>query len=383
MKESKKHKLSKKDKEKAILLGLIDLYIKTLKPIGSSYLKEKFFEFLSSATIRNYFSKLEEKGFLKQQHSSGGRIPTAQAYRLYAEECAKESGIFDKEQKTLGIKLKKETKEISSYLNESAEILSETLNLAVVLSAPKFDQDFIQNIKLIGLGKNQLICVIITDYGQIQTEIIYTTFEIEEKEIPLMEEFFLWRLNKAPRPIISSEPLLKLAQRLYNEAMLRHVAGYANFSQDLYRTGFSKLIHYSEFSDPIVLTNTLALLEEENRLRPFLKESLEKNQLLYHIGGEGALDASIISIPYRINQIPVGMIAVLGPLGIPYRKIFKTLLFTSQLISESLTNSIYKFKITYRPTKDSEKEIAKNSSRSILLEDKSLRSNNVRKPVKK
>src|SRR5580693_4132773 len=78
-------KLPKNDREQAVLIGLVELYLKTGKPIGSSTLQDHGFESLSSATIRNYFSKMEAAGYLKQQHTSGGRIPTAKAFRLYAD----------------------------------------------------------------------------------------------------------------------------------------------------------------------------------------------------------------------------------------------------------------------------------------------------------
>src|SRR3989344_4580366 len=78
-------KLSKVDREQSVLFGLIELYLKTGKPIGSHTLQENGFESLSSATIRNYFGKMEEQGYLKQQHTSGGRIPTQKAFRAYAE----------------------------------------------------------------------------------------------------------------------------------------------------------------------------------------------------------------------------------------------------------------------------------------------------------
>ena len=82
----KMKRLVKQDKEAAILFGLIELYIKTNEPVGSNSLKEKGFDYMSSATIRNYFAKLEEKGLLTQQHASGGRLPTAKAFKLYAEK---------------------------------------------------------------------------------------------------------------------------------------------------------------------------------------------------------------------------------------------------------------------------------------------------------
>lgn len=79
-------KPAKDQREKLILFGLVDLYLQSGKPIGSNTLRENGFEALSSATIRNYFAKLEEEGLVKQQHSSGGRIPTPLAYKIYAEE---------------------------------------------------------------------------------------------------------------------------------------------------------------------------------------------------------------------------------------------------------------------------------------------------------
>src|SRR3989344_4935062 len=107
-------KLPKTDREQAVLLGLIELYLKTGKPIGSHTLQENGFESLSSATIRNYFSKMETQGYLKQQHTSGGRIPTEKALRLYADTYH-DRGVIEKEQEeVLERALKKETKEIAS-----------------------------------------------------------------------------------------------------------------------------------------------------------------------------------------------------------------------------------------------------------------------------
>src|SRR5438045_1193035 len=93
-------KLPKADREHSVLLGLIELYLKTGKPIGSHTLQENGFDSLSSATIRNYFSKMEEAGYLKQQHTSGGRIPTQKAFRLYADSYLNE-GVIEGEQAEL------------------------------------------------------------------------------------------------------------------------------------------------------------------------------------------------------------------------------------------------------------------------------------------
>ena len=112
------HKKPAKDqREKIVLLGLVELYLETGKPIGSNTLRENGFENLSSATIRNYFSKLEQAGYLKQQHSSGGRIPTYLAYKFYADSHANSGGtVEEKDLKILKAQLLKETREIAGYM---------------------------------------------------------------------------------------------------------------------------------------------------------------------------------------------------------------------------------------------------------------------------
>src|SRR5580698_7557383 len=110
-------KLPKNDREQAVLIGLIELYLKSGKPIGSHTLQENGFESLSSATIRNYFGKMEETGYLKQQHTSGGRIPTEKAFRLYAD-AYRDQGVVEKAQEELleGA-LNKETREVATQLH--------------------------------------------------------------------------------------------------------------------------------------------------------------------------------------------------------------------------------------------------------------------------
>src|SRR5579871_5412365 len=140
MKTLVRRKPPKDQREKLILLGLVDLYLETGKPVGSNTLRENGFENLSSATIRNYFSKLEEEGYLKQQHSSGGRIPTHLAFQIYARTHLQSSLLDEKEKKALCAKLVRETREIASFLHHAADVISEETKCAVFLSAPRFDQ---------------------------------------------------------------------------------------------------------------------------------------------------------------------------------------------------------------------------------------------------
>jgi heat-inducible transcriptional repressor len=345
MKNLAERKPSKDERERGILLGLVELYIEQGKPIGSNTLRENGFEYLSSATIRNYFVSLEEGGYLKQPHSSGGRMPTVAAFQLYAQNCLESLvGLEEKDKKNLDQKLKKETRALAGYLQIAVEFISEMTKCAVFISAPKFDSDFVLDVKLVSIDHHRVLCVIITDYGLVNTEILYVDKKLSSFSIKRLENYFRFRLIGSIKPNFSAEEE-SFATKLYSEAMLRYLVGANKGSEDvIYKTGFSKLLSYFDFNDASALAEGLSIFENSETLRSFLREAMKNSQLHFVIGG--AMGAcSLISISYFINYTVAGSIIVLGPNRIDYRKIFAVLKAAAEAISNSLTKSMYKFKI--------------------------------------
>ncbi len=339
-------KPQKHERERLVLLGLVELHLQLGTPIGSNTLKENGFDSMSSATIRNYFVKLENQGFLKQQHASGGRVPTSLAYQLYAEQCLDATDKFDK--KKFEKKLSEETKEVVDYLQRASEEVSKASNCAVFLSMPRFDQDFIVDVKLMTLDPRRLLCVLMTDFGLVHTEVFYPETPLSQFSLKRTEEYFHFRMTGLDMPSLDPEEE-EVAHTLYNEIMLRHIVGYSNFSaDDVYKTGFSELLNYPEFQEASALAQGLSLFEDVTHMRQLLNETRKDGKLRYWIGSEGAQDYSVIAIPYCIQQQCVGAIAILGPTRLDYKKIFSLLRTTSDCLSKSLTKSLYRFKITYR-----------------------------------
>lgn len=384
-------KSAKHDRERQVLIGLIELYLKNGKPIGSNTLKEFSFEELSSATIRNYFAHLEEEGYLSQQHSSGGRIPTAKAFRLYAQEYEDEDQISENHLRELKKMRSQETHELAAYLEQAAETLSNMTQLAVFLSAPRFDRDYITDIKLVGIDHARCLGVMVTNFGVIQTEVLHLDKKLSSFSLKRIETYFHWRLHRMHqaaetddenKPDNLTDEEEQLAQQLYNEIMMRYIVSYSNFTdEDIYSTGFSKLLAYPDLQDTGTLTHCLALFENIQSLRLMLKECSKKETLRYWIGedlhafSKGSHDSAVITVPYFINKQCVGAIGLLGPIRLPYRQLFGLLRHFSESISEALTRSIYKFKITYRQPQSG--AIAKTEdyhllghSRPILIEHK-------------
>ncbi|HLB52966.1 MAG TPA: heat-inducible transcriptional repressor HrcA [Chlamydiales bacterium] len=363
----------KSDREQAVLLGFVELYLKTGKPIGSSTLQEHGFESLSSATIRNYFSKMEQEGYLKQHHISGGRTPTEKALRLYADTYWTEGVLDASQEEAIASLFAKKGKKVTGIIHEAASLLSDLSKCAVFISSPRFDQDFIQDVRLVRLDAEQLLAIVITDFGVIRTESLYVERTIDSHFLENCEQYFRFRMSKGEKPLFESEAQVKMATRIYNEVMVRHLVSYANFpNEDLFGTGLSKLLAYPEFSEATLLASSLSLFEDDAEMRKILKQCCNKNEMMLWFGEElsqltsKAAHCAILAIPYRINQMQVGAIALLGPTRIPYRNLFGLARAFSEYLSEALTQSIYKYKISFRTASKATQEI---SNSSILLEN--------------
>lgn len=346
---------NKQERERSVLLGLVDYYLKTGKPVGSNTLKEAGFEDLSSATIRNYFASLEEEGYLVQQHSSGGRIPTDKALRLYANEYIQETEVDPALRKIFQDLEQSESKEIARYLQRAADTLSELTGCAVFLNAPRFDQDFIVNIKFVEVDVHRCLCILVTSFGVIHTEVVNVEKKLSTFTIKRIEGYFHWRLTGHGKPDEMDREEELLAQHLYNEVMVRYIVGYSNFiDEEIYRTGFSKLLHYPEYQEATALAGALSLFENSQSMRHLLHETSKHDGMKFWIGSSlekfttDHRHTAVLAIPYRVNKQTVGSIGILGPSRMEYKSIFGILHHFSEAISKTLTRDVYQFKITLR-----------------------------------
>lgn len=386
-------RLNKQGREQKVLIGLVDYYIQTGKPVGSNTLKEAGFGDLSSATIRNYFANLEEEGYLSQSHASGGRIPTEKAFRLFAQECIDSPQLPMPEIPEFSSLNKFLSREIARYLQQSAETLSVVCNCAAFLSAPRFDHDFITDIKLVSLDAFRCLSILISDFGVIQTEILHLPTKLSSFALKRMESYFHWRLTGIGMPDNLEPEEEQIGKNFYNELMVRYIVGYSNFvDEDIYRTGFSRLLTYSDFQDAAKLSGGLSLFENGQSMRLLLRECQALNQLKIWIGSDLSHYAghhpncAVLAIPYYINQHPIGAVGLLCPIRVPYRTLFGVLQHFSDVISETITRNIFKFKISFRHPETGKQYLQREEhrmigqSRLILLENKSQSDNDQNTP---
>lgn len=343
----------KQEREFEVLLGLIRLFLNTGKAVGSNTLRENGFAYISSATIRNYFASLETKGYLRQAHTSGGRVPTELAFRHYTNILLQENHhppLPKDDQLFLESIINKDTKQISLYLQEITEAISEITSLTTLITAPRFDQDFISKIIVTKIDTSRSLCIIVTDFGFIHTESIYLP-EGSKVTIKAMQKYFEYRLSSTEKPELSDEEEA-FSKRTYNEIVLRHFISYSNMeTPDIYKGGFSKLLMHNEFHDPTILSNTLSLFENSKSLQQLLFSSKE---VKVHLGSDlkeymnGPYKCAIMQCPYFIHNKFVGNIAILGPTRMNYKDLLALIHTVSDLLSKNLTKTLYKYQLKYR-----------------------------------
>lgn len=344
------------DRKERILLSLVEHYIKTGKPVGSNVLQEVGLEDISSATIRNYCASLEEEGYVKQLHSSGGRIPLGKAFHWYAQRASDEmvqepaqKPLFDLSQK-IGVH------EVVSILQEAAHILSEKLQSSVVISSPRFDRDSIIDIHFHFLDVRRALAVVISEFGLIHTQVLMPLESLSPALVRKADRFAKALLYKEPLEGELFEPdELTLIRKLYQEAVSSFFVSYSSFSQeDVWKFGFSRLLEYPEFQEAGGLAAPLAFFENTMLIRGLFREVQRQGALRFWVGGDLAPfvpvepNCAFVAMPYQVGGKNVGSIGVLGPQRMLYKEVFRLLSCMSRELSDLLTNTLIKHRISYR-----------------------------------
>ena len=372
---------SKAHREKNILIALVEHYLKTKKPIGSQTLQEAEFSELSSATLRNYFAKLEAQGFLKQQHSSGGRIPEPKAYIAYAHHC---EDLFmkdrqkkrEKPQQSSGIS---DEKDVMNIIEKAAESLSTQTKTAVAVTSPRFDHDTVSSVQFVFIDIERVLCVVISEFGLVSPSLISVPFRLSHSLLRKADRFCRSRLfGEKQEPIIFSEKELNKVRYLYQEAMARFFINYSSISeQDLWRTGFSHLLP-SNISSIEEISSAVTLFENTGAIRGFSKEAVKSNQLRFWIGEElfslteGTPNCAVIAMPYCVKGRPIGALVTISNMQINYKKIFQSMGDIADDLSTKLSAIVLHHKLQYRMASPSifamdQERLALDFSQNLLL----------------
>ena len=323
------------DRKKKILQLIIEDYISTAEPVGSRTIARKYDLGLSPATIRNEMSDLELLGYLEQPHTSAGRVPSAQAYRLYVDSLIEPGALTDNERALINGWFTERRRSLDEIFQSTAKILSRmTQNVSMVLANRDAGARF-RYMKFLPLDEHHAILCIITDDGNVDNCVVEIPLGMRSEEMDYLAGKVSRLLEGRELSEISEELLAVIHSNITEDKLLftslvqslRRLRN-KHMEQKVFLGGTKQLLNQPEFRDVERVRNLLGILEEERVVRDLLKSG-EDSGLKITIGSEnkfsGIQDCSMVQATYRLNGKIVGTMAVLGPTRMEYGKVISVM----------------------------------------------------------
>lgn len=334
-------------KEK-IVEAVVDSYINSCEPVSSAEIKEKHLPALSSATIRNELAALEEMGYLAKPHTSAGRIPTAEAYRLYVEKMMPRRKLTASELKTVKRYFNKKITEIDDILKNTAKVISEITNLTSVAYAPDIENSVIRNIKIVKLTPVSALIIIVTDREVLKDAVTSVPEDIPEDYFEQAGRFATsafagHRIYEAAEPKNIIKQVVREYEQIFN-TIIKILKSYSKdeMTGDLVLEGSAKLLEQPEYANLNKAKAMLELLDTKKDLIPVLAGSDDMSlNILISKDNEiraGMPECAIVTANYSVNGVNIGKAGVIGPIRMDYPKIVSVLDYIGQTLNQLPSN---------------------------------------------
>lgn len=312
------------DRKKKILKSVIDAYISTGEPVGSKLLSGSMS--LSSATIRNEMSELEQLGFLEQPHTSSGRVPSDKGYRLYVDSLLTKYKLNLDEIKVINSLLDDKLREFHDLIGEASRLLSGLTGYTAISMTAKKRKGTIRKFEGVFISETSFVLIMITSYDVIKTGTVKTPCIIDQKAVEHIICILNRYLTDKELADITLDKIMAIESEIgsYREALspvLRIIYEVIEEAEKytVNIDGASHLLEYPEFSDIAKAKELLSLLEEKDTLVKKLIGS-DMDTLNVYIGDNGdALDsASFIVRTFTTEDSLIGAVGIIGPKRMDY-----------------------------------------------------------------
>ncbi|HIR79929.1 MAG TPA: heat-inducible transcription repressor HrcA [Candidatus Limiplasma merdipullorum] len=317
-----------------ILQAIIDDYILTAIPVGSRTISKKYEMGLSSATIRNEMSDLEELGYLDQPHVSAGRIPSAKAYRLYVDQLLQNGSIRTGDAADVRAYFTNRAQQMEDVISRAAQALSGLTHYTSLVMSPKGAELRIRTLQLVPVSSQSALLVIVTDGGIMRDSVIRVGSEMDSDALYAVSRTLTERLSG--HTLSEALTLIKETERDM-QAERQVLSGVAEFldamdseggKAKLTLGGASNILNFPEYSDVEKARCFLSVLETKDKLLK-LMENHGEMAFTVRIGPETGIpeleDCSLVTATYRLSDNTHGTIGVIGPTRMQYGRVLSVL----------------------------------------------------------
>lgn len=317
------------DRRQIVLRALIEEYIARALPVGSRTLVERYNLGISSATVRNELSLLEEMGYLAQPHTSAGRIPTDFGYRAFVDELLSESDP-DNGEDALARELRESASDLDDLMDRTSQALARFTDCMTLLVPPRILSVDIRLINLVLLTPQRLLTVIVTEDGQVFDRQMDLTRDYSQDEIGKTQEALNNILVGTSLSSTSGELPLG-ASGVHDELFRMVMAEILACLKDqnaikAHPLGISHLLGKPEFSDSSCLMPVLEELEGDTMLLRVFNDAAASEEPVVRIGHENDSEAlsSVSLIANRFGEAEhSGLILIVGPTRMDYSQVLK------------------------------------------------------------
>lgn len=341
------------EREARILRVLVDHYIATAEPVASRSIAKKYGMKLSSATIRNTIKDLEELGLVRQPHTSAGRIPTTEGYRLYVDFLLQRDEPSESEQILISRFLSGTFSGVDQVLEQTSRVLGSVSNQLGVTIAPKFESGIITRLELIPVAGRRVLVVLAMKSGLAKTVLLEV--ETDLKEIGLKETASI--LNERLCGLSVGEMKRTIKQRLAEptrgnpqliKVFIESSDELLSFPRegDIYLGNASHLLSQPEFNDPAKMRELLNLIEKRETVQRMVSGGSEAEGIRVVVGVDSQEESeqigntaqlSLLSSTYTAGKSK-GVLGIIGPTRMPYSRLIGIVEFTARRLSEILSD---------------------------------------------
>lgn len=335
-------------KEQLLLKHLIEQYILDGHPVGSKTLADNPQLNVSSATIRNVMADLEAKGYVSSPHTSAGRIPTQQGYRLFVDNLLTLQPINRIDLTQVSRQLDPDM--TAQELVESASgILSEVTQMAGLVTMPRRDRTILRHLEFLPLSDQRVLVILVLDDREVQNRVIqteqtYSEAQLKEAANYLNQSFVGQDVTQIRRQLIESmqtdrdsmNSLMTLAIDIAEQSLPED----SESSGDYVLAGQENLLDLSPSTAIEDLRALFQAFSTKSDILDLLDRSMETEGIQLFIGHESGYqildDCSVVTSAYQIDGQQVGVLGVVGPTRMPYQHIIPAVDVTARLLSAAL-----------------------------------------------
>ena len=323
------------DRKWTILKAIVKTYLETGEPVGSRTISKYADLNLSSATIRNEMSDLEEMGYILQPHTSAGRIPSDAGYRLYVDRMMEEKDREVTEMKELVIQRQDK---MELLLKQMVKVLAANTNYAAMISGPQYHRTKLKFIQLSIVSDTQILATVVAEGNVVKNKLLEIQHGLDQKTVLEMNILLNSALNGLTIEEINLATIAKLKEQagIHSELVNRvldAVAESIQASQDeleIYTSGTTNIFKYPELSSSDKASELISTFEDKKELADIIsQDGAEQTGIQVYIGGESPVgvmqDCSVVTATYELGEGMYGKIGVVGPKRMDYEKVVGTL----------------------------------------------------------